>query len=285
MSNLARRVLVAVVGIPVAGLFLYVGDLPLALFLATLATLGAVELFRLARLGGVEPFPVIGVALAAGLPVGAHLVRVGFLDRPFTAIAVLLLALAGIAVWGRNPEERPLESIAVTAFGAFYCGGTLAFGYALRHHRWVVGAGAGTALVLYPLIVIWGTDIGAYFIGRAVGERKLMPTVSPGKTVAGGVGGLAVSVVLSVLYNVMILRPMAQLALAPWTAAAFGILISVAAQVGDLAESLFKRQAGVKDSSQLLPGHGGLLDRLDSLYFALPVAYLMLGRLVLPAPT
>jgi len=284
MGNLARRVLVAVIGIPLAGVFVYLGELPLALMLATLAAVGVTELFRLARLRGIEPFQTIGVALAAGLPVGVHLVRIGAIDRPLAVVGVLLVALTGVAVWGRTPEEHPLESIAVTAFGAFYCGGTLAFGYALRHHGWVVGAAAGTALVLYPLVVTWATDIGAYFIGRWLGVRKLMPSVSPSKTVAGGVGGLALAVVASLAYNALVLRPNAHLALAPLTAAAFAVLTSAAAQVGDLAESLLKRQAGVKDSSQLLPGHGGMLDRLDSIYFVMPVAYLLLGRLLLPAP-
>jgi phosphatidate cytidylyltransferase len=81
-----------------------------------------------------------------------------------------------------------------------------------------------------------------------------------------------------------VLRPLAQLALSPAVALLFGVVTSVAGQLGDLAESLYKRQAGVKDSSGLIPGHGGILDRLDSLYFVLPVAYLLLGRFLLPSP-
>jgi phosphatidate cytidylyltransferase len=284
MGNLGRRVVVAVVGIPLALFFVYTGGLPLALFLATLAGTGAWELFRLARLGGVRALEPIGVPLAAAIPIAAHLTAIGLLDRPATVAGVVLIALMGVTVWWRAPDERPLEALAVTTFAPLYVGATLAFGYALRHHQWVVGALAGTILVLYPLVVTWGTDIGAYVIGRWLGTRKLMPSVSPGKTIAGAVGGLVVAVVVAVTYNAVALRPQAQVALAPWTAIAFGVLCSAAAQVGDLAESLLKRAAGVKDSSRLLPGHGGILDRLDSVFFVLPLAYLLLGRLLLPAP-
>jgi phosphatidate cytidylyltransferase len=128
------------------------------------------------------------------------------------------------------------------------------------------------------------SDSGAYFAGRAFGKRKLMPTVSPGKTVAGAVGAVVVSMFGAWVYNQFVLLPVAQLALAPWTALVFGAVISVVGQVGDLVESLFKREAGVKDSSSFFSAHGGVLDRLDSLYFALPVAYLILSRLLLAAP-
>lgn len=284
MGNLARRVLVALVGIPIAVGVLYLGELPLALFLALLAGLGASELYRLAAAREIHAFSALGVMLAGGVPIMAHVTRLGWIGMPLAAATVLFVALLGMAVFARAPSERPLESVAVTVLGVVYCGGTLSFGYALRHHNWVVGAAAGTALVLYPLLLTWATDTGAYAFGRWLGKRKLLPAVSPGKTVAGAVGGTVVAVLVAVAYNGAVLRPQAQLALAPWAAVLFGLSVSVVAQIGDLAESLLKREAGVKDSSHILPGHGGILDRLDSLYFVLPVAYLVLGRLLLPAP-
>jgi phosphatidate cytidylyltransferase len=165
-----------------------------------------------------------------------------------------------------------------------YAGATLAYAYALRHHRFVVEPAAGAALVFFPIALTWVSDTAAYIAGRALGKRKLMPTVSPGKTVAGAIGGVIASMAGAWIYNDMLLRPLAQLALAPWTALAFGAVISGVGQVGDLVESLFKREAGVKDSSTIFSAHGGVLDRLDSLYFAIPVAYLILGRLLLAAP-
>ena len=285
MNNLAKRIVSAVVLIPVALAAIWFGGVGLALLLSLLAGVGAWELFRMARAQGIDAFAPIGIALAAGLPLGVHATAQGWLDRPLAAGGVLLVALFGLAVWTRAPTERPLESVAIATFGVLYAGGTLAFGYALRHHRWVVGNAAGTALLMYPVLLTWAADIGAYAFGRWLGRRKLHPTVSPGKTVAGAVGGTALAVVAAVAYNTYVLHPTAQLALAPWTAPIFGVVVSVVAQVGDLAESLVKREAGVKDSSGAIPGHGGVLDRLDSLYFVLPVSYLVLGRLLLAAPT
>ena len=174
-------------------------------------------------------------------------------------------------------------SLSVTVFGVLYAA-LVTFIYPLRYHDYAVGAIAGTALVMFPIGVTWGTDIGAYAFGRMFGKRKLMPSVSPGKTVAGAVGGLVASVASCWFYVTVFLKPLGQLALTPLGMVLFALAISVAGQTGDLAESLLKREAGVKDSSTLLPGHGGILDRFDSLLFALPVAYLLLGHLLIPAP-
>ncbi len=276
--------LVALVAAPLAIGMVYVGGLPLALFLGAVGAAGAWELYRLARQGGVEAMEALGIPLAFALPLFAHADRLALLRSPAAIGAVVFIALLGASIWARGVGGRPLESAAVTVFGALYAGGMLAFGYLLRHHRFVIEAAAGTALVMFPVILTWASDIGAYFVGRAFGRAKLMPSISPGKTRAGAIGALAVTIGVAVLYNAFVLRAWSQLALAPWTAVVFGLVVSIAAQVGDLAESLLKREAGVKDSSHLLPGHGGILDRLDSLYFVLPVSYLILGRLLLAAP-
>jgi phosphatidate cytidylyltransferase len=134
--------------------------------------------------------------------------------------------------------------------------------------------------VAYPLLLTWASDIGAYAVGRLVGGPKLIPSVSPGKTISGALGGVAAAVLVSWFYVPLVLAPYAQLALAPWERVVLGIVLSVAAQIGDLAESLLKRDAGVKDSSRIIPGHGGLLDRFDSLLFVLPVAALLLAPLL-----
>jgi phosphatidate cytidylyltransferase len=173
----------------------------------------------------------------------------------------------------------------------------LSFGYALRYHPYAFAdaqldapggftVASGALLLMLPLLATWASDIGAYAVGRAVGRHKLIPSVSPGKTVEGAIGGLIASVAVAWLFADFVLRPAAQLGFKwnPWGIVFFGAVVGVAAQIGDLAESLLKREAGVKDSSRVLPGHGGVLDRLDSLFFVLPVAYLMTGYLLTWAP-
>jgi len=283
-SALGRRVLVAVIGIPVAVAAGYFGGLVLAGVLALLAGVGAWELFRLSRAAGTPAIDAIGIPLAALMPLGAHAMRLGWLDAPLAAGGAVFVAMTGVVLWARSPGDKPLGSIAVTTFGVLYAGATLAYGYALRHHRFVVEPAAGAVLLFFPIALTWVSDTGAFFSGRAFGKRKLMPAVSPGKTVAGAIGAVVVSMAAALVYNRLVLLPVAQLALAPWTAIIFGALISAVGQVGDLVESLFKREAGVKDSSSFFSAHGGVLDRLDSLYFVLPVAYLILSRLLLAAP-
>jgi phosphatidate cytidylyltransferase len=134
------------------------------------------------------------------------------------------------------------------------------------------------------VLLTWSSDTGAYFVGRLVGRTKLMPAVSPAKTVEGALGGVALSVIMCFVFVRTLLVPQGQLGLSPTGMVLFGIAIAVAAQLGDLFESLLKREAHVKDSSGLLPGHGGFLDRVDSLLFVLPVAALLLDRLLIPAP-
>jgi phosphatidate cytidylyltransferase len=254
----------------------------LALLLGTLGGLGAREVYRLAGHRGIEAMDVFGVAIAAALPLYTALQVTGVIASPAALAAVVLVGLLGSSLWARGVEGHPLASVAVTVLGAVYAGGLLSFAYLLRHHRFAPTVAAGTALVMYPVVLTWASDIGAYFVGRWLGKARLMPAISPGKTRAGAWGALLVTTGASVAYVQWVLGPQAQLTLSPALAAAFGLLVSAVAQVGDLFESMLKREADVKDSSRILPGHGGILDRLDSLYFVLPVAYLFLDRVLLP---
>ena len=283
MSELTRRIIFAVIAAPASIAVVYFGDWALAIVLSGLAGFAAWEFFRMARETGVLPLEPAGIALAALLPIAVHAQRLGVYTLSLTAIVALVLVMFASTIWLRGPSGKPLSSVAVTAFGVLYAG-LLSYVYAVRYHDYAVGAAAGTALVFLPVLLTWTTDVGAYTFGRTFGKKKLIPSVSPGKTVEGAMGGLGLTIVICLLYVRFILMPYAQLGLTIQGAVLFAIVVSVAAQTGDLAESLLKREAGVKDSSQILPGHGGILDRFDSLLFVMPIAYLLLGRLLLPIP-
>lgn len=286
LPNLAARVLVSVTAIPIIVGLAFLGGLPLALLLASAAGLAAWEFYAIARATGDRPMAVAGTVIATALPLAVHAYHAGRFNPPvLTLAAVIVLALFVLPVWSRGVEGGPIGATSTTIFGALYTGGMLSFAYGLRYHNYTLSAVAGTALLLYPVILTWTSDTAAYFVGRAVGRHKLIPSISPGKTVEGAVGALVACSVVSWAYAHYVLPPMAKLGLYPGYAVWFGLAISVAVQLGDLAESLIKRQAGVKDSSHVLPGHGGMLDRLDGLLFALPVAYLVFTfpRILLPA--
>ncbi|HEX5438540.1 MAG TPA: phosphatidate cytidylyltransferase [Gemmatimonadaceae bacterium] len=275
-SELARRVLVAVVAIPVVVIAVYAGGAALAALLAIAAALAAGEFFRLARSAGYEPIAAIGVPVAAILPLLMHATHLG-LAAPRVTWGVLVVLVVFVAALRRGPTRKPLAATAVTIVGMIYTGGLLSYGYMLRYDEYAIGAAAGSALVLYPLVLTWLSDTAAYFVGRAIGRRKLMPLVSPGKTVEGAVAALIASMIVSWLYVHYVLTPLSQLSMSTIEVLLFGLIVGIAEQLGDLVESLFKREAGVKDSSHLLPGHGGVLDRVDSLLFALPVAYWLMS--------
>lgn len=283
MNELALRIAFAAVAAPLSLWILYLGGAPLAALLSVVAGLGAWELFRIARAAGHKPLDEFGIAMAALVPLVVYAHHANVVRVPVSAAMVAVLLVLTIAIWARGVEGAPLGSTAVTVFGVIYTGAALSFGFALRYLEYAVDAKGGAALVALPLLLTWASDIGAYFVGRAIGGRKLIPKVSPGKTVAGAVGGLVATVIASWLLARYALPSVAQLSLSTAGAIVLGIVVSVAAQVGDLAESLLKREAGVKDSSRIIPGHGGILDRFDSLLFVLPVSYLLLPALLIPA--
>jgi phosphatidate cytidylyltransferase len=276
LSNLAARVIVAVVAIPLVIAAVVTGGVILALVLGIVSALAARELYGIAEHGGYTPLARTGTLMAFLLPLGVHYFREGRFVPPEIALgAVVIIALFALALFRRAAERHPLGAVAVTLIGVMYTAGFLSFAYALRYHNYIVTAQAGSALVFYPFVLTWISDTAGFFVGRAFGRAKLMPSVSPGKTRAGALGALVFCMLASWAYAHWVLVPFASLGLRTGTALALGAAIGVSVQIGDLVESLLKREGGVKDSSHLIPGHGGVLDRIDGMLFALPVTYFL----------
>lgn len=272
-SETRTRVLVAVPGVLLAVAAGYAGGWALAALLAVLAALMTRELFAMAARKGPRPLAALGMAGAAAMVAAAAAAPADGLANPLpAAILVLLALLAGAAsIWARGVEGEPLLSAAVTVFGAGYAA-LAAFALFLRHLPGVDDAGHGAALLFAPVLLTWTSDTFAYFGGRAFGRRKLIPRVSPGKTVEGAVSALVGSVAAGAGYALFLARFDAYVP-GVLEGAVLGLVVSVTGQLGDLVESLWKRDVDVKDSGTLLPGHGGALDRFDSLLFTLPVGY------------
>ncbi|HUH12868.1 MAG TPA: phosphatidate cytidylyltransferase [Longimicrobiales bacterium] len=294
-GELTKRLAVAAVGIPIAVALVYLGGWWLAVLLAVAAAGSALELFDMARKRDVHPFSTAGAAAAVLLVLLAASAGTPLRAAPWawSLLVMLVLGAAIAAIWRRAPERGPLEAVAVTVAGALLCGGTLSYGSYLRalpaalapgvesaHALVAPGGWLGAALVGFPVVLTWVNDSFAYFGGLRFGRRKLIPRVSPGKTVEGALAGLVGTVLVGTLYGAGLLGGTFGLPIGALAAAGGAVLVSVGAQVGDLAESLFKRAAGVKDSGALLPGHGGLLDRLDALFVTLPLAYWYLAILL-----
>ena len=260
--DLGRRVLTAALVLPpiLAGLLLGrpavgVGIVGLA------ALLGLLECFRLLEARGLVPLRSAGLALAAVL-----FLETAHARWPGPATWPLLAALLLVAVLARRGElDVTVPSAAATLLGATYLG---ALGGALAGLRLLAPVEAGPWRLVLLLAIVMGSDTASFFVGCAIGKRKLSPRLSPKKTVEGALGGLLGGVLgaVAVRWARFETMPLAH-------AAALGILGSALGQAGDLFESLLKRWAGVKDSGALFPGHGGMLDRLDSLLSAAPLLY------------
>ena len=277
-TELRSRSLVAVVAIPLALGAIYSGGWVLTLLITAVAAVAAWECYGLADSSGARPFRWLGVPAAMAIVVLAG--RQPVLS-PWAGHAFVVLLLLGITslvatVTARRIEEA-LFSLSATVFGALYTGGTLSFVILIRGLPEARGEASsyaieGFLLVLLPLLVTWAGDTAAYFVGKKLGRRRLAPRTSPGKTVEGGIAGLAASLLAGLCLG-FFLDDYANFPISPATGALFGLCLGAAGQLGDLAESRMKREAGVKDSGRLLAGHGGILDRFDALFIAFPLAY------------
>lgn len=259
---LKQRVLSAVILIPLVALVAWLGGWWFTVFVALYAGVTAWELLRLI---GMNDFaqPVMWL----GVPLAFLLVAEGGLPQdPLRLQAILaLMVLLGLTVaLFLNRPNAPTDLL-LTLGAAIYLGMTLRFLALMRNRE------DGLMWLLVMAVTVWVMDSGAYFTGRAIGKHKFWPRISPKKTWEGFFGGLIAGAVVMALM-VAFLIPNGVW----WQGVALGVVIGIVGPLGDLSESLFKRQAGAKDSSNLIPGHGGFFDRIDSFIFVTPVVYLIL---------
>ena len=276
-GNLIRRVLFAVIAIPLALALVWYGGVPLAIVLAIAAVLGARELFDLAARQGVKPLRPLGLATAAALAPIVYGAMISVEIRqwitgawPYVAALWLIVLLTWVLA-ARAPTDRPLSVAGVTLLAVAYAGALPVFLLAIRHAQHSLRSWSGAWLVFFPLVVTWVCDTAAMFGGRALGGPKLAPRVSPGKTRSGSTAGVIGGLLVAPVFGALVF-PQVGVEVPLWHLLVIAGVLSIVGQVGDLTESLFKREAGVKDSSALIPGHGGVLDRFDSLYFVIPTA-------------
>ncbi|MBM6675142.1 phosphatidate cytidylyltransferase [Olsenella uli] len=238
------------------------GPIPTAVLVTAEAWLCCSEFFRICRMGGRMPNETLGLAAALLFPAAAYV-------HGLVACAlIVLLLLVACACWYVFAPRANIADVSVTAFGPLYT--SLAFASVILIRKADPGL-PGAILTLGVMFSIWANDAFAYLVGSAIGSHKLAPRISPNKSVEGFLGGLVGSVLIWVLLALFGVD-----GLDPLTAALFGLVVGAVSVFGDLFESRLKRGAGVKDSGNVLPGHGGLLDRSDSMLFGGTAALFLL---------
>lgn len=261
-----QRVLSALIAIPLALLVIVLGRAYLAATLLAFGILGVREFYKLAQFSGYGPSERVGV-----LGVIAF-VALGYLGLPQTVGLVVTAVVITSLVWQTLVFEgqNSIANSAITLLGSVYVGLPMAVALMLRSTG---GGHAGFGYLLIAILTVWATDIGAYYGGKALGKRKLAPKVSPNKTCEGAAMGLVCGVMTGVCARWFGAAMMWWPHLSLGHTVVLAMVTSISGQMGDLAESAFKRSAEVKDSGIFMPGHGGVLDRLDSLLLAIPVVY------------
>ena len=257
------RIVSAAIGLPLLILIVWVGSPWFTLLVGVAAAIAALELSNLARLWGDRPMTLLAVASAVALVAIAHILASSYSDGARVPLIVPIAAGVSIVwlMWHAWPETRP-SALLATAGVALYTGGLLFHAPMLR------ALDQGREWVLLLLIATFAADTCAFLFGRAVGRNPLAPSISPSKTWEGAAGSVAGALGASVA-AVYIL----DLDAGVGEALALGALIGTVGQLGDLTISRLKRMAGTKESGYLVPGHGGVLDRLDSIVFNLVVVY------------
>ncbi len=225
------------------------------------AAIGQYEFYRMARARGTNPQTALGILLGACVVMEFYhpLVHGG---GTFFIVTAAMLLITVARVFSSQPVDGAFEDITATFTGVFYVALLFAFQVAVR-----MGID-GKQWLVFLFLIIWASDIGAYAVGLPFGRHRLYEKISPKKSIEGFIGALAASAGMALLCRTWFMPPLGMV-----EAVCIALSLATVGTIGDLVESLFKRAAGVKDSGGLIPGHGGVLDRMDSMLFAAPVLY------------
>lgn len=263
-----QRVITAVVALVLFIPIIIYGGIAIQLTAAALAVVGVYELFKMK---GLELISFEGVLAALGAITLVLPREVWFFFLPeksdtYILFYVIVMVLLTATVFSRNTYtfDEAVFPIVVSLY----------VGMGFKSFLLARGTTSDLTVLIYGLIVVWTTDIGAYMIGRRFGARKLAPAISPNKTLEGALGGILCSVVIAAIFFAFF-PAKTYFGYEMWVMLIFTVVFSMVGQMGDLVESAFKRHYGVKDSGKILPGHGGILDRFDSMLFVFPVMHLL----------
>jgi len=254
-----KRVLTGIVAFPiVTGIVYYGSPLLFLLFVTAVILMGVREYFTIIDRIGVSGFPIYGIILSFLLLISFYFNGSFMMEWGLIASVTLF----GAWFFHENNVKVAIDQIAFTLFGILYIAGLGGYNLLIRNF------GDGERLVFFLFLIVWLGDIAAYYWGKYFGQKPLAPVISPNKTMGGAIAGLAGSLTAGVIAGYWFLDQIATV-----HCLLVALLCGTIGQFGDLAESLLKRHAGIKNSGDVLPGHGGILDRIDSLLFAGPAFY------------
>lgn len=259
-----QRIITGVIGGAIFLAFLIFGGIWLEIFVGLLTIVAMQELFKMAKLSilSFEGILATFAALSLTLPVSISMFGGNPEGHMMLFTFFLFLMLTGM-VFSRG--KYSFEDVGFPFLAAFYVGVGFQNLLTARH--------ASLYIVFFALLIVWATDIGAYFVGKGIGKNKLIPSVSPNKTIEGSIGGIVSAVIVALLMWVFFRHQLPAIGFVKLIV--FSVIFSIVGQIGDLVESAIKRYYGVKDSGKLLPGHGGVLDRFDNLIFVFPIMHLL----------
>lgn len=274
MSNPIQRLITAAIAVPILYIIFLLGGLIYLFFFLILILVGQIEYQKLLESKNLPNEKILGIISSLLMGISAYM---GYYYFTFCFTALVLIIL--IVDLRKGDFSQTVTNIGATLFGVIYLGWLLSHAILLRnldqyetiraYSTNIQGiSDLGFFLVVFAVACTFLNDTGAYYTGTLVGNRKLAPKISPGKTIEGTIGGIVVCIITGLIVNYIFGSPLSS----DWTIA-FALLVAIAAILGDLVESSIKRGAGIKDSGDIVPGHGGVLDRFDSLIFVFPVSY------------